>query len=82
MLKVYRFDTRRAMPRYIRVIVEGTDGLVEAIQEVLQEKAQNVVSNFNIEAYQDDIELTAEYPDTNEGWEQAMDDAWDLEKFV
>ena len=39
MLKVYRFDTRRAMPRYIRVIVGGIDGLVEAIQEVLQEKA-------------------------------------------
>ena len=35
MLKVYRFDTRRAMPRYIGVIVGGTDGLVEAIQEVL-----------------------------------------------
>ena len=41
----------------------------------------NGTTCYQKKAYRDDIKLMAEYPDTDEGREQAIDDAWDLKDF-
>jgi len=77
MPKVYEFS---GFPRRMGILVGRDESLSKAAKEALISFGGDEVTEHNVGAYlsSGQLKLAREFPDTDEGWDEAFDYAYNL----
>lgn len=77
---VYKFS---GFPRQIGFVVGEDEPIYEAVNEALESWSKDQVTEHNLQAYlsSGQIEQVKEFPDTDKGWDEAVEFTDDLEKY-